>query len=212
MTALTTRPVLDPHTLAVEKARAQFAANTDEHTITVLLDSPGTGHRHLRFARPGTGIWSFDVITTPGRLIYTGDVGHFVFAGISGDPLAFFGLGGGGVNPYYWVEKVRAGVTSTGFNHVVFSHHLTEAIEAYRDELSVEEFADLARQVDDELSGCPDAESARHALDEFAWSNDDGDVRVSFDDDDIETDGLDHHYLLTCHALRWAASQWQARS
>lgn len=200
---------LAPHTLASEKARTQLTANTNTHQMSVLLDHPETGHRHLRFARPDSSLWAFDVITWPGRLVFTGDIGHYVFAGIAGDTLAFFGHGAD-IHPDYWAEKVRAGVARSDFNAVVFEHSVREALEEYRSDLSSTEHDLLVETALEDIGFACDVESARFALDSFYWTNDDGDVRVSLDALDVDMGGYDHFYLLACHALRWAARTFEA--
>lgn len=210
---MTTAPVapvrLDPHAEAIEKARTQFAANTTEHVMTVVLDHPETGHRHLRFARPGTGIWAFDVITWPSRLVFTGDIGHYVFAGISGDTLAFFSHDAD-IHPAYWAEKVRAGLTRSDFNETVFEHGVREALETYRDDLTEAEYALMVETAIEDTGYACDAESARFAIEQFHWTNDDSSVRVTLEPNDIDMAGYDHFYLLACHALRWAADTYRA--
>ena len=47
-----------------------------EHVITTALED-GL-FRHYRCAKPGTGIYAFNITTIPGRLIVTGDIGTLV--------------------------------------------------------------------------------------------------------------------------------------
>jgi len=64
-----------------QKLIAEVAVNvarlTKEHVITTVhLDGL---HRHWRCAKPGTGIESFHIVTWPGSLCYTGDMGDYLF-------------------------------------------------------------------------------------------------------------------------------------
>jgi hypothetical protein len=65
----------------------QFLKEVSTHQFTVLHES-GL-YRHLRFKRPGTGIMHFDIVTWPGYLAYSGDMGCFVFQRLD-DMLEFF--------------------------------------------------------------------------------------------------------------------------
>lgn len=91
----------------------QFLKDTASHELEVLIDS-GV-HRHLRFRRPGTYCYGFDVVTYPGHLVISGDMGASVFARLP-DMLEFFResdeahrrAGGLSINPGYWAEKLVA--------------------------------------------------------------------------------------------------------
>ncbi len=37
-------------------------------------------YRHIRFKKPGTSCMHFDLITYPGYLVYSGDMGCYVFS------------------------------------------------------------------------------------------------------------------------------------
>lgn len=91
----------------------QFRRNTDHHILTVQHDA-GL-YRHLTMAEPGTGIWSWSVMTWPGRLWVGGDIGQgFVWSRVP-DMLDFFDTSGygdyyGDGSPFlqhdYWAEKL----------------------------------------------------------------------------------------------------------
>jgi hypothetical protein len=85
--------------------REQFLKDVGSHEVIVLRDD-GV-YRHIRFKRPGTGCMHFDLLTWPGSLCYTGDMGTFVFSRLH-DMFQFFRSERGGINPQYWSEKVQA--------------------------------------------------------------------------------------------------------
>ena len=75
-------------------------------------------HRHIRFKKPGTMCMYFDLITYPGGLLYTGDMGTYVFVRLQ-DMFEFFRTSNqdGWVkemgltlytNHSYWSEKLVA--------------------------------------------------------------------------------------------------------
>lgn len=97
-----------------ELTEQQFLKDTAEHQMTILQDE-GTS-RHIRFRKPGTICMGFDMITWPGYLCYTGDMGTYVFSR-SPDMLEFFRTSGHcrpengetlPINFGYWAEKLQA--------------------------------------------------------------------------------------------------------
>lgn len=85
-----------------QRVAEMFRINTAEHQLTVLHDD-GL-YRHIRMAKPGTGLYHYDLVTWPGYLAISGDLDSYVFARIQ-DMFAFFR--GHEVNPHYWGEKVK---------------------------------------------------------------------------------------------------------
>ena len=64
-----------------------FLKDVAEHQMTVLRDD-GV-NRHVQFRRPGTICMGFELITWPGYLCYTGDMGTYVFRRLE-DMFEFF--------------------------------------------------------------------------------------------------------------------------
>lgn len=99
---------------AIAKSRERFVREIAEHQMDVLRDD-GL-YRHLRFKRPGTSNYYFDIVTWPGYLAVVGDCGDFVFSRTR-DMFEFFGPSGArggfedarwGINPHYWSKKLQA--------------------------------------------------------------------------------------------------------
>jgi hypothetical protein len=92
---------------------ARFRADTAEHQLEVLQNN-GL-YRHLKFSRGGSSIYRFDIITWPGYLAITGDMGESVFTRLP-DMLEFFRTDQRKdeapetltINPGYWAEKCVA--------------------------------------------------------------------------------------------------------
>ncbi|WP_235872813.1 hypothetical protein [Pseudoxanthomonas winnipegensis] len=91
----------------------RFKKHTAAHEMEVILDQGM--HRHLRFARPGTGIYHFHIVTWPGYLAISGDMGASIFSRLP-DMFEFFrtpdhlhaGAHGLYINRGYWCEKLVA--------------------------------------------------------------------------------------------------------
>lgn len=91
--------------MAKEDPAKRFVQDTAEHKMTVLKDD-GL-YRHLRFQKPGSWYFGFDLVTWPGFLAMTGDMGEFLFSRVP-DMIEFFSGRTGDPNFYYWTQKLLA--------------------------------------------------------------------------------------------------------
>lgn len=207
---------------AIRRAREHFAAETGEHQMTVLLDrtTEGEVYRHLRFARPGTGMWRFDLVTWPGHLAISGDLESFTFSRIP-DMFDFFR--GGRVNPGYWAEKVVSGKAKVDFVEEAYVAEVTQHLEWQRPEKwdtpeAHARFEALSKAVHDNLLGedgytglplC--AEEAHERVAEFEWTSGDGEHSFEFTDTwEWDFSGFDHHYLVAIHAIQHGVNTYLA--
>jgi hypothetical protein len=91
----------------------RFKGDTATHQMTILRDD-GV-YRHLCFRRPGTSCYGFDIVTWPGHLAVSGDMGSSVFTRLD-DMFEFFRTpeerheehNGLYINSGYWAEKCVA--------------------------------------------------------------------------------------------------------
>ncbi|MET8694789.1 hypothetical protein ABZV65_19850 [Streptomyces bauhiniae] len=89
---------------------ARFAREAAGHKMTIAHDD-GV-FRHLVFKDPEHSFYWFEIVTTPGQLVFSGDGESFVFRRVT-DMFEFFrsGLGRNGsveINPQYWSEKLTS--------------------------------------------------------------------------------------------------------
>jgi len=91
--------------LSTELTKEAFLRCVEKHEMEVLLDN-GV-YRHLRFKAPDTGNQHFHLVTFPGRLVYCGDMGSYLFERTT-DMFGFFRRPDRGINLSYWSEKVDA--------------------------------------------------------------------------------------------------------
>lgn len=107
--------------------REWFERDTADHVMTVIRDD-GL-YRHIRFARPGTRMYQYDLVTWPGYLAIVGDAGDFVFSRIR-DMIEFFATDGGRINPHYWAQKLQGPTDSReateSYTHDAFRARLYE--------------------------------------------------------------------------------------
>lgn len=178
----------------------RFLADVGEHKLTVLHDE-GL-YRHLRFQKPGTGFYWFDLITWPGNLAFKGDMGGFMFARIT-DMFEFFRHPT--INPDYWAEKLPDGRDSVRtYNIDLFKQqvkeHVAEAI------LNRETPKGISKAVLRELFEWGDITwegGARSELEQFEHEG----WRFG---ETWEWDFRDYtwQYLWACHAIRWGIARY----
>jgi len=122
-----------------DEARERFFNDTKRHVMTVLRDE-GL-YRHIQFGIPGSSFYRFNLLTWPGHLAITGDMGASIFSRVA-DMFTFFRAAPGrgdkpaerlGINPSYWAEKLVA-VDRDGwkeFDKAGFRHVIVEKIKEY---------------------------------------------------------------------------------
>lgn len=204
-------------------AREQFDANFGEHQMTVVMDardggpggvaSDGGPYRHIRFARPGTSIWRFDLVTWPGHLTISGDLESFTFKRIH-DMFDFFGPT---PNPGYWAEKCIAGEVRSRFSVDHYIGQVNEYVEEARGDYSAEQFEDLKRDIHaDLIADAPEyVEEAQQRLSDYCYAPVDGQGERGRDFYFSDTwewrlGGYSHHFLLALHAIARGVAAYRA--
>jgi hypothetical protein len=201
-----------------ECTRDKFLHDVEDFNMTIIKDD-GI-YRHLRFKHPETRTMSFDILTWPGHLCYTGDMGSYLFSRVN-DMFEFFRHGKDEdvlyVNPPYWSEKVLA-LDKCGYireyDPEKFEKYVKgEAVEmclAMRDEEfegdeSVRPDVIFMERVEDEILDYSGEESAAiHNAVNFEWRGDypfQDIYEVSFKD-------FSFHYIWCCFALVWGIDMY----
>lgn len=210
----------------------RFERDVAEHQMTVLHED-GV-YRHIRFRRPGSMCMHFDLITYPGYLVYSGDMGCYVFSRLTDmfeffrtdrlhreDPSKLY------INRGYWSEKLQAvdgnrrhagamEFSPEKFRQVINEYRL-RWVREYRDVLDKEQRRALWDAVDDEvLRHLEDGEHAayQHAQD-FSWSADPyarHRTRTFAFEDLWEHNFTEYTFRFTwcCYAIAWAIRQYDA--
>lgn len=165
----------------------RFVRDTAEHVMKVLLDD-GL-HRHLKFGKPGTGMYWFEVVTWPGALVIRGDMGTFVFSRLT-DMFEFFR--GERVNPQYWAEKEISGAETQRFDVDYAARYVREHV------------ADLGDQYEPEDVALIEA-AVTALIQDWDFSHSDG-VHMLLRDFRVElTDGSDFRFYDT---WEWSLTDW----
>lgn len=132
----TTRPK-HPETLANIAAGERFAENTKDHVLTVQHDD-GL-YKHLLIKAPGSSFYWYEIITWPGCLTISGDMGTWTFRRDT-DMLAFFRANPDRqlghdyrINASYWAEKLQGGAvggrdSAQEYDPKALAQHLRERV------------------------------------------------------------------------------------
>lgn len=191
---------------AKPSASDRFPTDIAEHRITILRDD-GV-YRHVRCAKPGTIVHSFDLVTWPGYLAYTGDMGHYVFTRTN-DMFAFFR---GGVNTSYWSEKVEASdrIGVRGWSPESFRANVRadydQFVEDNDDDLSEDDRLELWCQI--EAGILAHSEEEREAIEAVSrWHSDEFDVSFA-DFWEHDCTEFTYRYVWCCLAIDWAIARY----
>jgi hypothetical protein len=202
----------------------QFLQDAGGHVMTVIRDD-GI-HRHLRFCKapPGGSEYWFDLITYPGELVITGDMGTYVFRRLT-DMFEFFRTDREynksrgqrlGINLGYWAQKLEAmprdGVKEFDedrFNSVI-RERLVNWMRDKRDRTTKEERRDLWDAVHDEVLGLSDDNNGSRktlAAYDFVHTVRDGlrdGLRFGFSDLwESNFERYTFHFVWVCYAIAW---------
>ena len=191
-----------------EDISEKFAADVANHQMEILLDS-GV-YRHLRFRKLGTYCMGFDIVTWPGYLSISGDMGCYVFARLN-DMFDFFRHdikdGQIRINTGYWAEKCQAQDKHGGIKNF--------SLDLFRQE--VKEWADRDEELSEEC-----CEAIEEELIDTHFDNEHDAIGAAME---FEHEGArpfqdfwevccreyDYHYLWCCYAIVWAISQYDKR-
>lgn len=170
-------------------------------------------YRNLRFRKPDSWAYGFDITTWPGYLCFSGDMGCYVFARIP-DMFAFFrdqphikGDKTLGINLGYWAEKVQAQDRATGikeFSPEEFRKTINRIIYSGGWPKPVRD------QVKDEVLSCTDDGEwwAKHAA--YSFSAKHNDIRYDFQDfwEYGDCNIYTCRFVWCCYAIVWSIRQY----
>ena len=207
-----------------------FLRNVARHELQVLHDD-GV-YRHLLGKEPGTGNRHFNIVTFPGYLCYTGDMGAYTFCRRP-DMFQFFRQMPGriwNINPSYWAEKLEA----TNCNGQYVKHGAAEwSDELFKDEILghcksyfesrepdedatdedkakfSEMKADAMEDVESEIFCCDDMEHAGASA-AYGFHHKESGLQF-YDLFESNFTEWSHGFLWCCYAITWAIEKYDQR-
>ncbi|MBQ0398054.1 hypothetical protein J7S99_10625 [Providencia rettgeri] len=205
-----------------DNAKRHFQSETKDHQMFIIHED-GL-YRHVRFKKPKTSAYHFDLVTYPGYLVFSGDMGTWVFSRLN-DMFDFFN--GDNINTGYWAEKLQHGAGGGRdiakeysqeetekclnglFNDWVKENELTsddgstpEEIKQYKLEYEhhKSELNDLLRNSDEEYSMIEAIQNI---------SNGGFDYSPFEETWDLICKDYSHHYLWACFAIQWGINKYK---
>ena len=194
-----------------EPIAERFARDIATHQMEVRHED-GV-YRHVVFKRPGTICMSFSLVTFPGRLVYTGDMGTFVFERTH-DMFEFFGHGGFKREPNfgYWHEKLTAVDQSGSMENDV--DKFRENLEEYETDDLTDDQREAVKEFIESVVCTFEEEGPKVAYKEvYEFSLDHGPKnRLQFFQDFFERSDMVYtlRYEWACHAIQWGIAQYVA--
>lgn len=200
------------------KVLTQFVSAVVDHRLTIHRND-GL-YRHMSFRRPGTSCYGFDIVTWPGYLTITGDMGTWTFSRIE-DMFEFFTASHFGrrdsllINPGYWAEKFEAGAgrgryesPCYEFDGGAFDKGLQEWLASYLERCDDEDDAETVKEAVRELSGngFTNELDAYHALNDAYFPKDVSSYDISDEMGTMMT--YSFHYLWICYAIVWGIERY----
>lgn len=217
-----------------EPTEESFLKDVAKHEMKVLKDD-GI-YRHLRFASTGQHSWNqwFEIVTFPGKLVYSGDMGTYVFARLE-DMFQFFRTDRKdehlGINLSYWGEKLEAVNRNSGYQE--YNPELVrEAVKEHVDEwlndnnLSKEDVIALREALEEDINYDDGQHEAYRTISGFShkigedayWRQDTKSLVASktpkfatFEFQDIfewRWEDYTYHYIWCCYAIAYAIKQY----
>lgn len=212
-----------------EPTQEVFLKDVATHVMSVKLDR-GI-YRHLEF-RQADGSWNhgFHIITTPWRLIITGDMGTWVFSRLE-DMFCFFRSKDGRINLGYWAEKCVNGAHGCSqeckvYDGDAYKANLIGSLNNY--DLTDEQRAKVVKELDEidfsdryrivgEIEGFKvylDEEDPYITTAEFVRRGCPPDRKREVfrfvDVWEVEIEEYSYHFIWCCYAIAWAIQQYDA--
>lgn len=209
----------------------QFLRDVSKHKLTVAMDH-GV-NRILKF-NDGSFNMAFQIVTFPGHLVYTGDMGTYTFQRIF-DMFQFFRRaepsdpdGKYRINPQYWSEKVLSQDRHhaiTNYDHDLFVEAVKEDVRDYIESNPDCDPDRLTEEVEDDLlrETFSNAQQAMEAVSRFEYTVPSEVLTggLSFqsrkklwifqDFYEHRLESYSYHFIWCCYALVWGIAQYDAQ-
>lgn len=183
----------------------QFIADVSNHKMAVKMDN-GL-YRHLLLRQPGNSNMWFEIVTWPGRLTVSGDMGTWTFDGKMR------------INADYWSEKIEQGVhggrdEAKVFSEDLFKKELLHRLAGY--ELPPDDLAEVTEALQDEVLNQDCKYDLLIAARDFKHRFDNqppGEKYRYFQFDSCDLPSgkeYSYHFLWCLYAIVWAIQQYDA--
>lgn len=195
---------------------AEFLKDVNQHQIDILHED-GI-YRHIRFKNPNTMCQYFDLVTYPNYLVYSGDMGHFVFCRTT-DMFDFFRVANPRadkskiyVNLGYWSEKLVAPSPDKAEEFVkeIFERKIMEYLISWIRENKYKTTKESRRELwEDVVDSVIGADEARIQFAAYDFSHFiDGIDFCFYDLFEVHANRYTHRFTWCCYAIAWGIKQY----
>jgi len=184
--------------------RESFLKDVRDHEIDIRMDN-GV-YRHIVFSQPGHRyLYRFELVTTPWRLMITGDMGTWVFARIE-DMFEFFRTADGSINIGYWAEKLQNGAHGCSkeakvYDGDAYRQRLIDSLEGYT--VTKKKRAAIIKEL--KSMDFNDEHWIMHQINDFSFEG------FTFQDVwEIDFTVYSYHFIWCCYAIAWGIQKYDA--
>lgn len=188
----------------------EFLKDVATHQMAVLLNSGIYRHLKFRAEKNGWNQW-FEIITWPGHLTLSGDMGTWTFARVE-DMFTFFRSSELKINEGYWAEKLQGGDSYGGrlamqFDVDVFRKHLFQQLKS--SDLTSRQRGFVGRELREALEFVDENEYALHQEVYEFHCEVPGYGRFEFDGADLPSGRIYTYRFVWClYAIVWGIQQF----
>lgn len=212
--------------MAKKHTCTQASFKKDVKTHKMIIEQDNDVHRSILFKTEGTNSYYFRIVTYPGGLMITGDMGTYVFERVH-DMFDFFIIDkrdfnykkGLAINDHYWAEKVQAvdkHSSIMAFSNEIFAKAIIRMLEDQIEDAPVKYKKLIKKHVKEEISSVSSEEEAYHVTDCLSWSPwddgfDDAEYAFEFDNSDFfeyDTKDFTFAYIWNLYAIVWGIQKY----
>lgn len=184
------------------EVKAFFINDMKNHKMEILKDDGF--YRHLKFKEQGTINHMFEIVTWPGNLCITGDMGCYTFERLT-DMFVFFRRDDMSIKDCYWSEKL----CDPKPNHKSFCHDLLH--DALLSSVEGNEWPDdAAKAAKEMIEGISQNDEAHHYVSSFSFDSDDGETYTFLDSWEMNFQDYSYHFRWLLFAIVYGISQYDA--
>jgi len=187
-----------------QPSKETFLKDVSEHILKLIKDD-GL-YRHMEFSNKGSFNQKFFLVTWPGYLAYTGDMGDYLFSRTE-DMFGFFRNDRLEINTGYWAEKVRAAsVYGNGIREFSVDSFRENVLEDVRSRLDLDEDGVIPEDMMDEIGELLRAEDEYECVTAMRDFSSD---KIGFPDFwEHSCQVKTYHYIWCCYAIVWGIQKY----
>lgn len=185
--------------------KEMFLDDVKNHKKMIILRDDGL-YRHIIYKQPKSNNMYFEIITWPGYLAYTGDMGSFMFSRLE-DMFQFFRTKDLEINTGYWAEKVKAeSMFGNGIREFNVDEFKDNILLFVKEQLDLDEKSKIPDKIMDELEYLLSSEDEWECV---SAVRDFESEEIDFTDFwEINNYRKTYYFVWCCYAITWAVSEY----